>query len=101
MGYCGQANLQMHNKEMYLVPRDFASEEHNIDEDEYGQDRQPGEGCHADHLPQEADAEDDAEDGEPRRVYPEEHLLHLLGVDRHQVHHFADALSVSRDAGES
>ena len=90
----------MYNKEMYLVLRHFASEEHGIDEDEYGEKRQPGECCDADDLPQEDDTEDDSEEGEPQRVEPVEHLLHLLAVDRHQVHHFPDALSVSRDAGE-
>ena len=55
----------MHNKEMYLVLRDFASEEHKIDEDEYGEKRQPAECGHADDLPQEADAEDGGEEGVP------------------------------------
>ena len=91
----------MYKKEMYLVLRHLASEENSIDEDEYGEKRQPTECCHVDDLPQEADAEDDGEEGVPQRVDPDEHLLHLLAVDRQQVHHFPDALSVSRDAGES
>ena len=85
----------------YLVLADLASEEDSIDGNEQRQYSQPGKGRQANLPPQEHHADDDTQRHVPHGVVVDEHLLDLLGVDRHQVDQLADAAAVSGAAGET